>query len=686
MKTLTITVSLIILGTWSYAQVVDGGYFHTSILCNDSTIWTVGGNLRGQLGNNSTSELLVPNENDSLKEIVAIQSGGNHTFAINKEGKGYTWGYNKNGQLGFSSVDNDSVPKEVLELENIIDISAGEGYSLAVKNDGMVWGWGANNLGQLGDGTRINQLQPSLNSFLTGIKKVAAGQSHSLAIKNDGTVWGWGAASYGRLGLGTEVDSLVLSPIQIPGLEDVIEIETGSYHSMALKEDGSVWMWGFNEFGVLGNGTNNTSLSPSPVAGFNNIISISSGQSHAIALDEHGQVWTWGLNNYGQLGDGTPVDKNLPVLINLPGVVEIGAGIYHSMAVDSSGNVYAWGLNSSYQLGDSTNMNRYVPTQVKIPCTVQRIDPVCNTNAAFTHVEDSVCAGEIVDFGNESENATDFVWKIDQNDIATTSDLSHEFFQEGEQEVALIANPNGCSDTVAVTIHTFDYPEIEIIDPGVLCLEGDSVQLESNIMGGTWSGVGVDSGLFKPSIAGVGTHLVDYEVTNVRCTSTEQLSLIVEDKPNAGFVYTVNETDVQITNTSTGADSYEWVLGDGNVSFDENPTHQYENGVYNVILIATNDCGTSIWQEQVSIELSTDLLERKELTVNIFPNPAKGKINISANTRIGKVEVINTLGEIVFESLEEGSVVKLDVDDLRTGIYLLNLPDQGEKRQISIVN
>jgi len=150
-----------------------------------------------------------------------------------------------------------------------------------------------------------------------GITAIAGGGTHSLALKNDGTVWAWGYNGYGQLGNGgTYTTSNV--PVQASGLTGgITAIMGGHHHSLALKNDGTVWAWGYNYYGQLGNGTNTNSNVPVRVSGLAGITKIAGGGLHSLALKNDGTVWAWGYNYYGQLGNGIYSASNVPVRVSM---------------------------------------------------------------------------------------------------------------------------------------------------------------------------------------------------------------------------------------------------------------------------------------------------------------------------------------------------------------------------------
>jgi hypothetical protein len=190
-----------------------------------------------------------------------------------------------------------------------------------------------------------------------------AGGNHSLALKDDGTVWAWGRNKDGQLGDGTTANKS--TPAQVTELSEVKVIACGGDHSLALKEDGTVWVWGRNSYGQLGDGTTVAKSTPVQVTGLSGIKAIAAGTDHSLALKGDGTVWAWGYNGLGQLGDGTGNSRYTPVQVQgLSGVKGINGGHYHSLALKEDGAVWAWGRNSDGELGDGTTTNRNAPVQV----------------------------------------------------------------------------------------------------------------------------------------------------------------------------------------------------------------------------------------------------------------------------------------------------------------------------------
>ena len=293
--------------------------------------------------------------------VLSVKGGDNHTIALKGDGMVWTWGGNDFGELGNGTNTGRWTPVQVSGLTIVTAIAGGGYHTIALKSDGTVWTWGYNFDGELGDGTNTNRSTPVQVSGLTGVTGVTAiagGYLHTIALKgDDGTVWTWGGNAYGQLGDGTFTARW--TPVQVSGLTGVTAIAGGKRHTIALKGDGTVWTWGYNFDGELGDGTNTDRWTPVKVSGLTGVTAIAGGGCHTIALKDDGTVWTWGG------GDGTTTNRWTPVQVSgLADVTAIAGGEAHTIALKSDGTVWTWGLNGNGQLGDGTTTNRWTPVQV----------------------------------------------------------------------------------------------------------------------------------------------------------------------------------------------------------------------------------------------------------------------------------------------------------------------------------
>lgn len=217
----------------------------------------------------------------------------------------------------------------------------------------MVSAWGGNASGQLGTTTDQSSAVPTpVPGLPPTITTVSAGTGFSLAVSSDGSVWSWGRNDCGQLGQGT-VSASNPTPAQVVQIRGIVAVAAGGEHALALRGDGTVFAWGCGGSGQLGNGAGASSSTPVPVPLVGNVTAVAAGGAFSMALGGDGGVWTWGANDAGQLGDGTTSPALLPQRISLPTSMSgISAGRQHSLAVNLLGTVYAWGDNTVGELGD----------------------------------------------------------------------------------------------------------------------------------------------------------------------------------------------------------------------------------------------------------------------------------------------------------------------------------------------
>lgn len=261
-------------------------------------------------------------------------------------------------------------------------VAGGEGTysSYAVGQNGNLYSWGKNTYGQLGIATTTNDSTPMAVPFpsgVTGWAKVYAGGSHVVAIGNDGNLYTWGLNTNGQLGNGTTTQSTSPIEITVPGVTSWKAVAAGDAMSFAIGSNDSLYSWGYNNFGQLGDGTTTQRTSPVTVQLPNGVLAkvVSAAGNSALAVGTDGNLYAWGRNINGQLGQGNTTDQKLPVIFPLPaGVAPVKpiSGQYFNAVLASDGNIYASGSNGNGQLGDSTLTQRTSPVVVKRPNTVSR--------------------------------------------------------------------------------------------------------------------------------------------------------------------------------------------------------------------------------------------------------------------------------------------------------------------------
>ena len=357
---------------------LSSGYDSTCAILDNGYVSCWGKNYHGELGDGTNTDRNIPTQTSSLgigRTAVAISSGGYNTCAILDDGSVSCWGDNYWGQLGDGTTTDRNTPTQTSSLgtgRTAVAISSGNGHTCAILDDGSVSCWGYNDY-QLGDGTTAHRNTPTQTSSL-GTNRTAvaisSGQSHTCAILDDGTVSCWGSNYEGQLGDGTITDRL--TPTQTASLgigRTAVAISSGTYHTCAILDDGSVSCWGGNSFGQLGDGTTtdrNTSAQTSSLGTGRTAVAISSGSIHTCAILDDGSVSCWGKGS-GQLGDGTSNPSTTPTQTSSLGTgrtaVAITSGTGHTCALLEDGTVSCWGFNYNGQLGDGTNTERNIPTQ-----------------------------------------------------------------------------------------------------------------------------------------------------------------------------------------------------------------------------------------------------------------------------------------------------------------------------------
>ncbi|ATB28381.1 hypothetical protein [Melittangium boletus] len=329
----------------------------------DGTVWAWGENSRRQLGDGTTTLRKAPVKVVGLNEVASISAGGGHSLAVKTNGTVWGWGDNTKGQVGKGLSGDYSAPAQTVGLSDVVSVAAGGTHSLALKQDGTVWAWGDNSNCQLGDGTQFTRNSPVQVPSLSGVIALAAGASHSMALMQDGTVWTWGANTQGELGTGTTGGCLKL-PAQVSAFTDVSAISAGNAYSMALKQEGTVWAWGTNGWGQLGDSSSLTRSSPVQVYGLTGVVAIGAGSSTSAALLSDGTVWNWGLDIVAYFAGYSNAGRFRPVQVPwLSNVATLAQGSQHTLATKPDGAAWSWGFNGSGQLGDGTATSRSEPVQ-----------------------------------------------------------------------------------------------------------------------------------------------------------------------------------------------------------------------------------------------------------------------------------------------------------------------------------
>ena len=342
-------------------------------------IWGMGLNDAGELGNGNTALQRTPVQAAATPAAAAqISQGGRVSGAVLANGQLATWGDNSFGELGLGpGPANETVPTVVPGLAGMVQVSMGYGFALAVDSAGTVWSWGSNPYGELGNGTtssaRASNPTPVPVPGLTGVIQVATGTDYSLALKSNGTVWAWGRNDVGQLGDRTTVSRS--RPEQIPGLSGVTRIAAGDKTSYAIGAGGALLAWGDNSNGLLGIGTTTGfATAPAAVPGITGATAVSTGVNDTVVLTgSAGVLWGWGRNDRGESGDGTQTPHFSPEQSGPTGLAKITMGAFSVLAITFSGQLLVWGYNVYGQLGYGTSGFIQAPTPITVLAGVTQI-------------------------------------------------------------------------------------------------------------------------------------------------------------------------------------------------------------------------------------------------------------------------------------------------------------------------
>ena len=375
---------------------------HTCAVRSDRTLWCWGENRFGQLGDGTTSDRVNPRRVGTGRDWTRVGTTSGHTCAIKTDRTLWCWGRttlpNRDDppsrlvpqQLGTAanwvsidpggtcgiradhtlwcgSTSSLGTPfRKVDRAENWASVDAtGLDHTCAIKTNQTLWCWGENYEGQLGDGTVTDREAPrKVSGDSNDWSTVAIGWDFGCAIKIDRKLWCWGDNHAGQLGDGTSTEGRP-RPHQIGTASNWIELDAKDSHSCGIRSNRTLWCWGLNEDGQLGDGTNASRFVPTQIGAASDWSTVGVGGDHTCATKADNTLWCWGWNKYGQVGDGTTRDGNTPRQIGTAATwAKVEAGTLHTCATKSDDTLWCWGRNREAQLGDGTLTNRTAPQQI----------------------------------------------------------------------------------------------------------------------------------------------------------------------------------------------------------------------------------------------------------------------------------------------------------------------------------
>lgn len=760
-------------------NLVSGGNGHTIAIKKDGTLWGWGGANVGQLGDGSTKNKNYPLQIDSTTTWLDIEAGIAHTIAIKADGTLWGWGYNNtDGRVG---VGGQIVlkPTRIGTDNDWKTISAGGYHTLAIKKNGTLWAWGSNEFGQLGtnaiSGYTYNPTKIGKDSNWIA---VSAGAYFSIGLKRDSTIWTWGYNKWYQLGDGSDVDKNY--PVKIGKTSDWILISAGGENGHAIKSDGTLWAWGYNNSGNLGDSTKIDKKEPIQIGKGNKWKSISKGDGggFSIAMKTDSSIWTWGYNNWGQIGDGSSIDRLVPYKIDMSNKwAKISGGGGHALAIDIEGNMWAWGENSYGQLGDATNLIRKKPVIInscnsnfttasksikmyyyanksgltnlkwdfgdgyksntkdsgnhiyaksgtytvclEIKCSSKDSSRTCqpitiksnNCKSQFSSLVDSSDKFKFK-FTITSPNSTfNYNWKFGDGNSGNIINPSYTYKGTGNYNVCLytIDTATICSDSIC--------QKVIIGNNG--CDLTYSVIAKADSLFYDYSGIGKTVkwmfGDDSISTTKKGVHIYKDYGRKYLCLksycSTSDSSQKCEYKYfcKAGYIKYIDpkqKYQIQMKNVSKPnylETQYLWDFGDGGTSTVRNPTHKYTTfGKFLVCITVKIGGASSQFCDSLGLDSAGNLLKAGtwELRVTdkdppvgisevlkedlkIYPNPANNKIYIELISGVltyNKLEILNSNGQKCLSMpVDIGSEpFEVNVEKLNKGLYLVKLMnDEG---------
>lgn len=338
------------------------------------TLWSFGRNHIGQLGNGTTSgsPTSSPVQIGSGSDWKKVGAGWSFSLATKTDNTLWTWGNGNFGRLGHGNTTSYSSPVQVGTLSNWDTFDGGYGFTAAVKTDGTLWMWGLNDCGQLGDGTVVSKSSPFQLGSATNWKKVATGYDYCIGLKTNGTIWTWGSNSAGHQGYvissPTQVDSVNNWSMVVARKKSSVTGDGEAAGGAGIRTNGTLWTWGFNNDGQIGTGTTAMIVeSPVQVGSDTDWALVAVGPWTTAAIKTNGTLWTWGYNNSGELGLGDRNDRSVPTQVGaLSDWSKISIGESFMVAVKSDNSLWSWGGSGNGGVLGNTSVSgkRSSPMQV----------------------------------------------------------------------------------------------------------------------------------------------------------------------------------------------------------------------------------------------------------------------------------------------------------------------------------
>lgn len=565
-------------------------------------------------------------------------AGYSHTVAVRTDGSLWIWGANDQGQLGNSTPASVNIPTKMGTANDWKTVAAGWAHTVALKTDGSLWAWGYGSLGQIGNGSFTPNFNPPQQiGTLKNWQTIVAGHGHTVALKTDGTLWAWGNNFSGQLGNGTTFDKNI--PTQIGTENDWQNVVAGKLHTVALKKDGTLWAWGKNTLGALGDGTTTNSRSPKQIGTATNWKTIAAGSDHTIAIKTDGTLWTWGDNTYGALGDNTTTTKNVPTQIGTSTDWKtVDGGVNYTIAIKTDGSLWAWGFNADGEFGNGTKINSLVPVQIGTEKNWQIIDGG-SVHTVAMKTDESLWA-----WGSNSLGQLGDGTATDKNIPTVVNCLGSLIVQTDQINIGCFGDINGAASITSVSGGTAPYT--------YLWSNGKTTSSITGLTAGEYSCTVKDAASLSitKTFFIVQPTLLDLIVTstNTSCNSNNGILTVTATGGTLPYQYAISpNVTYQTSNVFTGLPT-----GTYNVSVKDN------NGCINTnTIIITTDSTPPPTASAQTFNGTTTVANLKAVGSNLlwYSVPAGGTaLNLSTVLQTGTYYVSQTINGC--ESLTRASV------------------------------
>ena len=361
-KTTTINREVIVEAVVSLNDpYISSGYYHAGVIKSDGTVWTWGRNNNGQLGNGTSTDSSVPVQASGLTNVIQLGLGSYISAALKDDGTVWVWGGGSYGSIGNGSTSTVYVPTQVPNLNDVKEITVGAYHILALKNDGSLWTWGRGDHGEMGDGSNNNRTTPYEITGINNIKFARANAYTTYVVTESGELYAWGLGGNGEIGNSSLGN--VNTVTHVTSINNIEEIYTGYYSVFAKDTNGDVYAWGYNDQNNLGVGVGISQIStPTLVTSITDIKQIAGSINSTAAIKNDGTLWTWGSNGNGFIGDGTITSNTTPTEVTeVTNALMVDGNNDTLLLLKENGDVWTWGNNSHGQLGNGTTTNALFP-------------------------------------------------------------------------------------------------------------------------------------------------------------------------------------------------------------------------------------------------------------------------------------------------------------------------------------